>query len=213
MGYFLGRKSEHIMVFDDAINVDICESLMFLVDKRDGGKILSTGKTFGGQINQAKNTLDIFLTKEKIESFGCEPNEYLKIKDEIEKSVNLCLDKYIFEFDEISECPHLYNSGFQVGVYRKNVGYYQEHFDSAQWAPKPIDKRILAVVVYLNTVEVGGEIIFTKQNLNYSPKSGSIVIFPASWTHPHIAKTPISSDKWIVTTFISGKQQDSPYND
>lgn len=201
------------MVFDGVIDVDLCESLIFLADKRDTGKILSTGKTFGGQINQAKNTLDFFLTKEKIESLGCEPNEYLKIKEEIEKSVNSCLVEYISQFDEINECPNLYNSGFLVGVYRKNDGYYNEHFDSAPWAPKPIDKRIIAVVVYLNTVEVGGEIIFTKHDLSYSPKSGSIVMFPASWTHPHIAKMPISNDKWIATTFILGKQQDSPNND
>jgi len=200
------------MVFDGAVSVDSCDLLMFLA-LRDAGKILSTGKTFGGQTNPAKNTLDFLLTKEKIESFGCKPGQYMKIKEEVEQSVNSCLTEYISQFDEINECPNLYNSGFRVGVYRKNAGYYNEHLDSAPWAPKPINTRIIAVVVYLNTVEVGGEIVFTKHDLSYSPKSGSIVMFPASWTHPHMAKMPISNDKWIATTFISGKQQDSPNNE
>jgi hypothetical protein len=32
---------------------------------------------------------------------------------------------------------------------------------------------------------------------------GRIVLFPTSWTHPHGGRTPLSSEKWMISTFFT----------
>ena len=32
------------------------------------------------------------------------------------------------------------------------------------------------------------------------------MFFPATWTHPHESRVPISGDKWIVSSFINNAE-------
>lgn len=57
-------------------------------------------------------------------------------------------------------------------------------------------------MVFLNDVEVGGETEFFYQQFGISPKRGTVVIAPAAFTHTHRGAMPISSDKYIFTSWI-----------
>ena len=50
---------------------------------------------------------------------------------------------------------------------------------------------------YLNDVKEGGETEFYHQNLKVPPTQGSLVIFPAYFTHLHKGHIPITDDKYI----------------
>jgi hypothetical protein len=62
------------------------------------------------------------------------------------------------------------------------------------------------MVIYLNDVEYGGETNFPLHEIAVTPKAGRIVFFPATWTHLHESRVPISSDKWIISSFINNVQ-------
>jgi hypothetical protein len=62
------------------------------------------------------------------------------------------------------------------------------------------------MVIYLNDVEYGGETNFPLHEVAVTPKAGRIVFFPATWTHLHESRVPISSDKWIISSFINNVQ-------
>ena len=67
---------------------------------------------------------------------------------------------------------------------------------------------MLGAIIYLNTVETGGETYFREHDLKIPAKAGSIALFPAYWTHPHQGCVPISDDKWIVSTFVVKKTEE-----
>ena len=59
--------------------------------------------------------------------------------------------------------------------------------------------RILVWSLFLNDVEEGGELEFLHYGQRLKPKKGSIVIFPAYFTHTHRGNPPISNTKYIAT--------------
>jgi hypothetical protein len=84
-------------------------------------------------------------------------------------------------------------------------GYFHWH---SEFYPHPTDPhqdslhRTLLWMVYLNDVEEGGETEFYYQGLKSKPKAGSLVIAPADFTHTHRGCKPISSDKYIFTSWV-----------
>ena len=57
-------------------------------------------------------------------------------------------------------------------------------------------------MLYLNDVKEGGETEFLYQHKRYQPKEGTLLIFPAGFTHTHRGNPPISNDKYIVTGWL-----------
>jgi hypothetical protein len=55
---------------------------------------------------------------------------------------------------------------------------------------------------YLNDVDEGGTTDFVYQNRQIRPKVGRMVIAPAYFTHTHRGSMPISSDKYILTSWV-----------
>ena len=55
---------------------------------------------------------------------------------------------------------------------------------------------------YLNDVKEGGETEFYHQKIKIKPKAGTLVLFPAGFTHTHKGNMPISNDKYIITTWL-----------
>ena len=87
-------------------------------------------------------------------------------------------------------------SSILLKSYNKNEGLFNWHIDTGMGDWKSYS-RLLVTMFYLNDVEKGGETEFKHQGVSIKPKKGSVVIFPAGWTHMHRGKKPISSDKYI----------------
>ena len=87
-------------------------------------------------------------------------------------------------------------SSILLKKYTKNKGLFNWHMDTGPGSWMSFS-RVLVTMFYLNDVEEGGETGFKYQGVNIKPKKGSVVIFPANWSHLHRGKKPISSDKYI----------------
>jgi hypothetical protein len=102
-----------------------------------------------------------------------------------------------------------------IQQYKQNEGgYFYYH---SEIYPHPSDKsndalhRTLLWMFYLNDVEEGGETEFYYQNLKTKPKQGSLVIAPAGFTHTHRGNMPISSDKYIFTSWVLFQRTEQLY--
>jgi hypothetical protein len=62
--------------------------------------------------------------------------------------------------------------------------------------------RVIAVLVYVNDVEEGGETVFLNQGVAVKPRCGRIILFPCSFTHVHAGRSPLSGAKYVVANFI-----------
>ena len=89
--------------------------------------------------------------------------------------------------------------------YDKNIGgYHSMHCD---WGQNNL-QRFCAVILYLNTVEEGGETIFPVIGRKIKPVVGRILIFPSFYTHMHYGEIATSGDRYIVASHVHYSNRD-----
>ena len=62
--------------------------------------------------------------------------------------------------------------------------------------------RTVLWTLYLNDAFDGGETEFLYQQRRIVPKTGTLLIAPAAFTHTHRGNTPRGGDKYIATSWI-----------
>jgi hypothetical protein len=75
-------------------------------------------------------------------------------------------------------------------------GYSTWH---SEQGPNSSAIRAASWLVYLNDVEDGGETEFLHQGHKQKAVKGTLVMFPASYTHTHRGNPPYSNAKYIIT--------------
>ncbi len=94
--------------------------------------------------------------------------------------------------------------GVQAQKYDRGSGNYN-YWHCEVFPEAPANEalhRTLLFMFYLNDVAEGGQTEFFYQQRAIQPKTGRMVIAPAYFTHTHRGCTPISGDKYILTSWI-----------
>ena len=78
------------------------------------------------------------------------------------------------------------------------AGFHQWHYENGTVSDA---RRTFVIQVYLNDDFDGGETEFLYQNKRINAVQGTIIIFPAAYTHVHRGNPPIGQDKYILTTW------------
>ena len=61
---------------------------------------------------------------------------------------------------------------------------------------------IKTYILYLNDVEEGGETELLYQSMRFKPEAGTLLLFPAGFTHTHRGNPPLSGEKYIMTGWV-----------
>lgn len=95
------------------------------------------------------------------------------------------MDNYAQEWD------FAFSSIEDVSIQRYEPGQgYGAHVDTFTGMP-----RIVSAVLYLNTIEDGGETYFNHFDYGVKPVAGRLAIFPSNYIYRHEAKPPIKETK------------------
>jgi len=106
---------------------------------------------------------------------------------------------YVQKFDMISALGS--HNSFSARIQKTKIGggYHTWHCEVDS---KFNSNRLLAWMVYLNDIEEGGETEFLYQHKRIKPKTGTLLIWPAGFTHTHRGNPPISNEKYIITGWV-----------
>lgn len=158
----------------------------------------------------------------------------LSLEGDVSGSENIKKDKSVFlDFTEhsgwLQEIPGLVeNLMFTVQLYLKEIplksylNYKDLEFNTLKiqktmpaggyhiWHVEASDtiemlKRVIVFSIYLNDLEEGGETEFLYQSVRVKPVKGRIVIWPAMFPFVHRGNPPLSGEKYILTSWLSGK--------
>ena len=195
------KIDSHICVFDNMVPPDVCETLIEEC-KKYYDVLFYEGPTIGGVAKTIKDCWDFDFSVSNVQGAGLETAVFDKCATSITASISSAIDMYFYNFPELDNQNGFYNTGFRLQHYLQNVGGYKKHCDGMPWDEEPTNRRVLAIIVYLNTVQNGGGTYFPRHNATVPAKQGSIALFPTTWTHPHVGQTPISNDKWIISSFF-----------
>ena len=79
-------------------------------------------------------------------------------------------------------------------------GFYDWHSEQGF---HPDSSRFLVWMIYLNDVVDSGSTDFYHQNISIQPTAGTLVLWPASFTHTHRGNPDLATDKYIATGWFS----------
>jgi len=117
----------------------------------------------------------------------------------IEKAVT----SYMKQFG-MHRSSKLHSHDFKVQKYshKKQGGYYAFHWEQSG-ENYTLARRALTYMLYLNDVPEGeGETEFLYQGYRCQPKKGTLVVWPASFTHTHRGNPVYTTDKYIATGWM-----------
>jgi hypothetical protein len=189
-----------IEIYENALSDKTCDYIMNCFEEFKDH--LRRGRTGNGVDRKKKDSADLNLLRVKSSL-----SEFIfdEFQESLKKNIDKYQDKYKLTsptYDSIWDKDfYIYPYAILAKRYTKNVqGYHIFHSD---YGPTEMSRdRQLVCMYYLNDVEEGGETEFYHQDLKVKPTKGSLVIFPAAFTHLHKGHIPVSNDKYILNFWL-----------
>jgi hypothetical protein len=106
---------------------------------------------------------------------------------------------YANKFDILTKADPHTNYSFKIQKTNIGEGYHIWHFETDS---RMNCNRLFAWMLYLNDVDEGGETEFLYYPKRIKPKAGTLLLWPAGFTHTHRGNPPISNTKYIITGWV-----------
>lgn len=192
-----------IGIYPNAFKEAECKSLMYKLEEAVKNGESYQGMSGDGGVNTYKKSTDYNIL---------EHDKHKLMSDIVMNRFNHYLsNEYLENFPHIDEFYHhrLVNDKssyplLQIQKYDKGSGHYNAwHVEQEDLGTS---NRLFVFILYLNDVEEGGETGFLFKEgddfFKVKPKTGTLIIHPASWPFIHKGYMPLSSDKYILTTWL-----------
>ena len=185
----------------NVLSPEFCKELIDLYESYSEKNEVKHGLTHRGLDNEYKNTgeLDLLHLPEE---------ESDKFVDVIKKASDHCIIRYTQKFGLLEHynpeelfVDGIYYPMWEIHKYEKGVGHYESwHTEGSH--QYEYGNRMFVSMFYLNDVEEGGKTMFPYSRMAVKPETGKHFSFPCFWPYVHYAETPISDDKYIVTSWM-----------
>ena len=180
-----------IGIYDNAISSYNCKEIIEWVETHslrrgafmaaDGSGVIDTSHKSDWELDSDKT---IFTNNTWVD---------LIIANALVKYTPLYLESYpsIDKIDSFAQDEY-----YNIQKYDPGDGFYNLHCENTG---KSSANRVLAWMIYFNTVTDKGGTYFSTYNKTINAKEGRLVIWPAYWTHFHKGVTSPTQTKYIAT--------------
>jgi len=184
-----------IGVYDGYITEEECKKAIKIFDDQDKFNKTINRRAFEDSSILNKQDQQFFANPNNIDIWHSElrsliVNFDMAVKHYIESTgAGHAFDTNEFHYTVLKIQKTLPTEGYHVWHIEHQKGYHNE-------------ARAFVFSVYLNDVEEGGETEFLHFSKRVKPKTGRIVIWPASFPYVHRGNPPLSGEKYILTSWM-----------
>ncbi len=190
MKHKLKQIGDEIFIIEDLLTSQICNQIISIAEHYPHEQA-----GFARQPNDVKiRNNDLLNLNEK--------DPLLKTTNNLLNSCIVIIQKLLYAYYGVS---FPYSEICTILRYQPGQ-YYQRHIDNILLSSRfdeleqGLPMRDISIVGYLNQDFTGGETFFDRQNLKVKPKTGSVIVFPSNWTHPHQS---LSVETGVKYAFVS----------
>lgn len=183
-------------IFNNAVTPEYCKKAIDFFEKSKEAGFGIDRQTTDNVSKTAKDDTAVFL--------NCHAVIDLKSSGDLCREFNdvlwgKCYPQYADHYQILKIAGKHTNYHLKMQKTEIGQGYHMWHFENDDIRHS---QRILAYSLYLNDVEEGGETEFLYMPMRIKPKEGTMLIWPAGFTHTHRGNPPISNTKYIITGWI-----------
>lgn len=185
---FIGKYTG---VFDSQWCADVIDHFKYLK---------ASGHTFNRQFQQhQKHSQDdeSYLTAEEWDHQLRSRNSL--VNNGFNMGMEYCLNDYMTKFSILQTCQQMKLTSIRIQETGSGGGFHSWHSERQS---NLTSNRKLVTMVYLNTIQNGGETEFLYQAKRIKPVQGLALIWPADFTHTHRGNPPLAETKYIVTSWF-----------
>ena len=198
-------------IFPNAASKEYCEKIIHQFDYIEKTHPTARGRIWTRREEEEVSPLfkendTYFLGGDPCDRFPLEEEDIgilrhdVPLLQEFSKIIWQCYDKFAKKYGALPSLGlHKVSPSVRVQRYKPGEGYHIWHCDADNLLTS---RRTLVVSLYLNTVTKGGETEFLYQSTRVSPAQGTLVLFPATWTHLHRGNPPLEKNKYLMTTWL-----------
>ena len=195
---------DFVGIFPNAVSKEYCQRCIAQFEFINkglpgrGGRVLSRQELEPG-VPQQKKDSDVYLLCEEVtDSILLTKTDGLL--QEFDKAVWECYAEYAKKYGILNSLArHIISPYIKIQRYKPTQGYHVWHDENSQVNNS---NRLLAISLYLNTVDEGGETEFLYQRMRVKPEQGTLVIHPGGFTHTHRGNPPLKGVKYYMNTWI-----------
>ena len=193
-----------IGIFPNVFTSEYCNKVIKFFNTHKKSPAYTTRQEHDNARSSAKEGAMYFFVNETDE-------QLLVINESIQVEFDTIVRKHYMEYkqkygfiDDVAEQSQMRMSVcIKLQEYGLSQGYHAWHCDNAHVGSS---RRMLVVMAYLNTVESGGETEFLYQSTRVQPVQGTLLIFPAYFTHAHRGNPTLKGNKYIITSWLEYMQ-------
>ena len=184
-----------IGVYDNYITEQECSKVI---------KLYENENKFNNTVNRI-NSEKVSILKKQDQQFFASPFNLNVWWEDLKPMIfnfDLAWNHYIKNTgaSEIYDNVELKYTGLKIQKTLPTEGYHVWHIEhSARFDDAT---RAFVFSIYLNDVEEGGETEFLHFSKRVKPKTGRIVIWPAGFPYVHRGNSPLSGEKYILTSWM-----------
>lgn len=181
---------DFIGIYPNAMPDDTCEEIIDWFEQNPQyhkpGQVSSRVGAELEVVKQVKDSTDIVMYFQ----------DDVWVNRRMEEAISRGVVPYKDEYYHLNEGP-IWNvvDTYNIQRYYPGQGFHIPHHE---YNPTS-NQLLLAWMVYLNDVTDGGETRFVYQDMNIKPKKGTLVIWPAYFTHVHHGIVSQTQTKYIAT--------------
>ena len=176
----------------------VCDQIVGFFESNK--KLQKPGKVSAGSVNtNVKKSTDIKIEPKFLNNPGYE--SFIQYFEELHVMFKDYCDQWEFLKTFISQM----NIG-SFNLQKYEIGGHFSQLHSERTGLTTVH-RILVWMTYLNDVESGGETEFPHFDIKVKPSKGTTLIWPAEWTHAHLAKPIEEQPKYIITGWMHINEQ------
>ncbi len=177
--------TDFIGVYNNAASDDYCQRMINRLEELSSTVSASCGEVDNGGLENRKDASFYFERDDK------------DLAQETNQVLDNALQQYMDEHPALG-MGQFYSQVVKVQRTPPKGGFHRWHAE--QGAGHDNAARCLVWMIYLNdTPEGEGTTEFIEQGVRLQPKRGTVVFFPASWTHTHRGNPVYSCNKYIAT--------------
>ena len=191
----MDKLIDYIGIYDSILEPKLCQKLIELFEDNNSNVEDQTTGMY---------TKD-FLKRKGTEMEISTNSEFIRLYNRVVlDGIFYSLELYKKQTGDIHDVIHMNSTEctlekFRLRKYKQNDGFFSSHIDIIN---SDTSNRFLVIMFYLNTVQDGGETLFTHLGINVKPKEGRVLIFNPSFMFPHTGNTPLSDDKFTLQTYL-----------
>lgn len=177
--------TDFIGIYDDIASDDFCNRVIERLEQIAGTVSTAKGEEDNGGLVHRKDVAIYF------------ERDAGDLAEEVNRVLDTALVKYMDEHPALG-MVNFYSHIVKVQRTPPKGGFHTWHCE--QGAGHTAASRCLVWMIYLNDTPQGeGETEFLELGVKLQPKRGTVVFFPADWTHTHRGNPVYTCNKYIAT--------------